>query len=203
MRELELAKIEAEIASIDAEREMTERRLVESDCSDSANRVYRFTSAVGQKSVLDCIRNMQSWSRQYPGKPMTLVIDSPGGSVLDGLHLFDFLLSLRAQGHHITTLARGMAASMGGVILQAGDLRVVSPSCYVLIHEISSGTGGKTSEIEDDLKFTKRLQSRLLDILAERSTLSKEKIATRWKKTDWWLDAAQSVELGFADEVES
>jgi ATP-dependent Clp protease protease subunit len=94
-----------------------------------------------------------------------------------------------------------MAASMGGILLQAGSHRVLAPNAYMLIHEVSSLAWGGASELEDEVAFVKRLQDRILDILAERSTMTRQQIARKWKRKDWWLDAPEALRLGFVDEI--
>lgn len=153
-------------------------------------------------NVDEWIDRLEHWERRDPGEPIVIRINSPGGSVLDGFALFDTILRLRRKGHHITTHGIGMIASMATIIMQAGDERVVDANSWFMIHEIGSGTRGKLSDMEDDLKFSKRLNDRLFSILAERSTLSSAAIQRRSKKKDDWLDAEQTVKLGFADRVE-
>lgn len=169
--------------------------------SEYHNRIYTFDGPVQRGSVADCIGQLGLWRRQDPAQPIQIVFNSPGGSVFDGLALYDFIQELRGSGTRVDTMALGMAASMGGVLLQAGEERVMSRHSYLLIHEVSSGAIGSMSELEDEVKFSKRLQNRLLDILAERSTLSADQIARKWKRKDWWLDAHEAHELGFCDEV--
>lgn len=110
------------------------------------------------------MEELGSWSRREPGCAMKIIFNSPGGSIIDGLALYDFILELRANGHYVETIAVGMAASMGGILLQAGHERVVGANAFVLVHEASTGAMGKTSEIEDEVAFVKRLQEKLLDI---------------------------------------
>lgn len=193
------ALAEAEVAELDA----AEKRREDADHRASANqaKTYPFMGAVTSSSVQPCIATLGSWSRREPGCDITIVFNSPGGSVIDGLALYDFIDELKANGHKITTVARGMAASMGGVLLQAGDDRVIGPNCHVLIHEISTGMIGKFSEIEDEIAFCKMLQERLLEILAKRSTLTAKQIKSKWSRKDWWLSAVEAVELGFADRI--
>jgi ATP-dependent Clp endopeptidase proteolytic subunit ClpP len=188
----------------------TERALVELDAfrkkeADSAaeegRRTYTFYSRVEEDSVRACMATLASWSSKAPGAPLTVVFNSPGGAVHDGLALFDFLRHLRANGHHLTTLALGRAASMGAVLLQAGDRRVVGANAFVMLHEVSNGSSGKVSELEESIELSKRLQKRLLQILAERSTLTVQQIQRKWTRRDWWLDADDAVALGFADEA--
>ncbi|HEX2850057.1 MAG TPA: Clp protease ClpP [Acidimicrobiales bacterium] len=163
--------------------------------------VYTFYAPVEPESVQACLAELGQWSRREPGSPITIVFNSPGGAVLDGLALFDYIRRLRAMGHHVTTIALGRAASMGAVLLQAGDRRVIGENSFLLIHEVSHSNAGKVSELEDTVDFTRRLQKRLLAILSDRSTLTAGQIARRWTRKEWWLDAAEAVELGLADEV--
>lgn len=189
----------------------TERTLLELDAMRRSERdraadaraahVYTFYSGVDSDSVQQCMAELGTWSRRDPGAEITVIFNSPGGSVLDGLALFDYLRQLRALGHPVTTMALGRAASMGAVLLQAGSKRVMGRNAFLLIHEVSHQSVGKVSEMEDSVGFTKRLQQRLLAILAERSTLSDREINRRWSRKDWWLDAEEAVALGLADEL--
>ena len=154
------------------------------------------------RNVDEWIAMLEHWERRDPGEPIVIRINSPGGSVLDGFALFDAILRLRRKGHTITTHGTGMIASMATILMQAGDERVLDANAWFMIHEISSVVGGKASDMEDELRFAKRLQERLLEILAGRSTLTKVQIARRWKKTDDWMDAEEALKLGFVDRVE-
>lgn len=192
--------LEADLVQLRIKEE--ERLNAKVDASDDAVRNYFFLAPIAPSSVHKCISTLNHWSRRDPGEPITIVLDSPGGSVIDGLHLFDFLLEIKRRGHHLTIITRGYAASMGGIILQAADHRVLGRYAWMLIHEISSGAVGKASEMEDELKLVKRLQEQAIEILAERSTLTERQIVTRWKRKDWWLDSAEALKLGFCDVVE-
>jgi ATP-dependent protease ClpP protease subunit len=57
------------------------------------------------------------------------------------------------------------------------------------------------TDVMEQQKFMQRMQDRCLNILADRSTLTKTQIKNRWKKTDWWLEADEALEFGFIDEV--
>jgi ATP-dependent Clp protease protease subunit len=181
----------------DAQAHMAELRRA----SEYEHRIYTFDSAVSDRSVAAAIGDIGLWVRRNPKKPIEIVFNSPGGGVFAGLALYDFLQEIREAGTKVDTFALGMAASMGGILLQAGEKRIMSRHAYMLIHEVSSGAFGNISEMEDELKFSKRLQDRLLGILAERSSFSKAQIARRWKKKDWWLDSDECLKHGFVDEV--
>lgn len=206
--DLERAKLEADIREATAKAKVHEwnlKALKDSDdddkATDASNLVYNFDSDVNGTSVRNCKKALAFWARRYPKCEITIVFDSPGGSVIDGLALFDFIQEIKRQGVTVNTVCLGMAASMGGILLQAGDTRRIGKHGWVLIHEVSSGAFGKASEMEDELKFVRRLQDQLVGILAERSTMTATAIKRRWKRQDWWLDSEQAVALGFADEV--
>jgi ATP-dependent Clp endopeptidase proteolytic subunit ClpP len=208
LEELEADRLRAEIAKLKAdtrrtiqqfERDEIYHRRDNADASE--HRILTFYGEVGAVSVAKALTELGIWARRDAGQPIKLIFNSPGGSVFDGLALFDYLLELRADGHQITTVGMGMAASMGGILLQAGTHRVLAPNAYMLIHEISSLAWGGASELEDEVAFVKRLQDRILDILAERSTMTRQQIARKWKRKDWWLDAPEALRLGFVDEV--
>jgi len=190
---------------VDTERAIAEldsfRRREADAAAEEGRRTYTFYSRVEEESVRACMATLTSWSTRSPGAPLTIVFNSPGGAVHDGLALFDFLRHLRTSGHHLTTLALGRAASMGAVLLQAGDRRVVGANAFVMLHEVSNGTSGKVSELEESIELSRRLQKRLLAILAERSTLTVAQIQRKWTRRDWWLDADDAVSMGFADEA--
>ena len=85
----------------------------------------------------------------------------------------------------MTVKVRGMAASMGGVLLQAGDTRVIGPRAMLMIHEPAGGTVGKLHDMEDRVAVTRRLWEMLADILSERATMSADELIEKTKKFDW------------------
>lgn len=197
----EVRKLQLETERTRLELEALRRSEREQAADHRAAHVYTFYGAVEADTVQQCMAELGRWSRRDPGVPITVLFNSSGGNVLDGFALFDFLRQLRAQGHHVTTVALGRAASMGAVLLQAGDHRVIGENAFLLVHEVSHNGAGKVSEMEDSVEFTKRLQQRLLAILAQRSTLSEREIQRRWARKEWWLGAEEAVELGLADAL--
>jgi len=208
LAEARKAAAEAEQAECEAYgSQVAKRMLVEKNAeelaSDRYRHIYRFTGKVDETSTKNCAQQLIKWSRVDPGCDMEVVFFSPGGSVIDGMMLFDTIIGLRAQGHNITTTAMGYAASMGGILLQAGTKRCMGKEAYILIHEVASGAFGKTSELEDEVAFMKKIQKRVIQIFVERShgKLKATTIQRKWKKTDWWLDSDEALERGVVDEV--
>lgn len=206
MREIEALEQEAQVRAVklqldQAQLTQAERFIAIDKAKAEENRIYTFYGAVSSGSVGPALKALGEWHRRAPHEPIEIIFNSPGGSVLDGLALYDYIHELRHRGTPINTVTMGMAASMGGILLQAGEKRIASKNALILIHEVSMGAGGKMSEIEDELAFGKKLQQKCLDILAERSTMTARQINTKWQKKDWWLDANEALKLGFVDEV--
>jgi len=90
---------------------------------------------------------------------------------------------------------------MGGILLQAGDKRVIGSSSRVLIHEVSAGTSGNLQKMDDDVEVFKANWDKLARILAHRSHLTVAEVKRKAFRFDWWLSAQEAVSDGFADEV--
>lgn len=163
--------------------------------------VFRMYDVVTATTCAKLEADVQNYARRNPGADITILIRTPGGDIFSGLALYDTLRTLSAQGHHITTVGRGMVASFGAVILQAGDTRLLGKESYMMLHELAAGTGGKLHEIRDDAKFYKKLDHRLNKILTERSELTAAELDEKVHATDWWIPAKAAIRLGFADEI--
>jgi len=195
------AEAEAETNEIDLDRT---RRLRERElASDTYHHVYRFTSQVDAGSVAACMKELNDWHRNCPGCDIEVVFFSPGGSVMPGMMLYDYFTELKADGHKLTTVAMGYAASMAGILLQAGDVRICGKESYILIHEITAATYGKMGTMEDDVKFYRRMCDRVTDIFVNRSggKLKRSVMEKEWRGHDWWLDSTTALKLGIVDEV--
>lgn len=215
--ELEAAKIaclEAETRklNLESERQALEMRSVrhiihtEESTAERALR-YTFYNPIISVTVMDCMRMLDTWSRREPLKPMEIVFNSPGGGVTDGLALYDFIQDIRKRGHFVTTRCLGLAASMGAILLQAGDERVMSENSFMMIHAPSfyyqESSSRSTAELEDEFNTLKLYQNKGVAILAGRSQLTAEEIERRWRKLDWYLTAQQALELGLIDRIDS
>ena len=193
------AAAEALIAEMDARAEYRKRE--REKASDEENYLYRFAGEVSKNSVTICMKKLTRWSRLDPKCDIEIVFSSPGGSIIDGFELFDFIQDLRGRGHHITTGTLGMAASMAGILLQAGDTRWVGGQAWIMIHRAAFGAFGKTYEVEDEVEFVKRIEERILEIFTTRSKLTKQKIKKNWDRKDWWISPDEAIELSLVDEI--
>lgn len=198
--EAEARAFEAEARFHDLQSDRLERALEEEQAALESQRVLDFTSDISFASARAAINTLSEW-RARSKDPITIRLMSPGGNVIATLALYDYIRLLVAEGIDVTVVGIGFCASGGAVLLQAGNRRVVTSNTHVMIHEISTEAVGRLSDIADEAKFLERMQDRLLDILSEKSTFTKRQIKNRWKGKDWWLNAEEAVEAGFADEI--
>lgn len=90
---------------------------------------------------------------------------------------------------------------MAGILLQAGDIRVMGRESWLMLHEAAFGAQGKVGEVEDTVEWVKKIQERILNIFAQHSSLSRAQIKRRWTRKDWWIDSDEALRLGFVDEI--
>ncbi len=134
-----------------------------------------------------------------PDKDIKLYINSPGGSVYDGLAIYDTIQHIKPD---VQTIGIGLQASMGAFLLSSGTKgkRYALPSSRIMIHQPSSGTQGKISDQEITLREGLFLKKMLNEILAKNTgqKLAKvEKDADR----DYWMSAEEAKAYGLIDEV--
>ena len=196
---LEQSKVEYELKKIqlDDKLDFINRK----EASDERNFLYRFNDKVSKDTVRHCMETLTEWHRLDSECAIEIIFSSPGGSIIDGFELFDFLQDLRNKGHHLTTGTLGYAASMAGVLLQAGDIRWVGQQAWIMIHRAAFGAWGKTYEIEDEVKFIQRIEERILAIFTSRSNLTKNKIKGNWDRKDWWISADEALTMNLVDEI--
>jgi ATP-dependent Clp endopeptidase proteolytic subunit ClpP len=179
--------------------------------SDDHHQVYNFTFSVNPGTVKDCIETCNVWRRTKPECEITIVFTSPGGSVVDGLALFDYLQMLKREGHKVITKTFGMAASMAGILIQAGTERVTGREAWLMIHEASFFAAGKIGEVEDTVEWIKKVGERVISIFATRAHGTKKWksvkeaaafVKKNWERKDWWLSSDDALKYGFVDRIE-
>lgn len=199
LSEARIAEMLEGVQRIALEKAEEERKIERS--GNYFHHIYDFTSEVGYNSVRNCLAQLRIWERNDPGCDIEIIFSSPGGSIIDGMVLFDYIQKLRRKGHKVTTGALGMAASMAAILLQAGEVRWMSAECYVLLHELSASAFGKIGEIDDEVAFMHKIQERVLSIFASRAKLTKRQIEARMKRKDCWLDSTDCLRFGLVDEI--
>ncbi len=131
-------------------------------------------------------------------EPLVMWINSPGGSVSDGLSIIDTMNSLKSP---VVTIITGMAASMAGVIATCGYKRIMTANSIWMSHDISGGIGGDyATKVLDRVDFIKWSQNRIFSILRNHTKLT-EKELTKARHGELWLDAMECKNKGIVDVV--
>ena len=134
-----------------------------------------------------------------PKRDIQMFINSPGGSVIAGLGIYD---TMEYVAPSVSTICTGLAASMGAVLLTAGTKgkRTALQHARVMIHQPSGGMQGQFSDMEISYKLIKELRKELYDILAHHSGQTFEAIE-KDSDRDNWMTAKEAQKYGLVDEV--
>ncbi len=134
-----------------------------------------------------------------PKKDIYFYINSPGGSVYDALAIYD---TMQYVANDIQTVGIGVQASAAAFLLSSGTKgkRIILPNSTVMIHQPSSGTRGKVTDMEIDLKESLRIKQRLSDIMAKNTGQTVKKIQSDMER-DYWMTAEEAKRYGVVDKV--
>jgi len=134
-----------------------------------------------------------------PNRDIQIYINSPGGSVYAGLAIYDTMQYISSD---VATICTGMAASMGAVLMTAGQKgkRTALPHSRIMIHQPLGGAQGQASDIEITYKEISKLKKELYDILASHSGQPYDRIE-KDSDRDYWMTAEEAKEYGMIDEV--
>ena len=136
---------------------------------------------------------------QDPDKDIQLYINSPGGSVTDGMAIYDTMQYVKCD---VSTICVGMAASMGAFLLSSGakGKRIALPNAEIMIHQPLGGAQGQATEIEIAAKHILQTKEKLNKILAENCNQPYDVIAADTDR-DNWKTAQEAKEYGLIDQV--
>ena len=134
-----------------------------------------------------------------PKRDIKLYINSPGGSVYDGLAIIDTMNYISPD---VQTIGVGLQASMGAMLLACGakGKRFLLPNSRVMIHQPSSGFSGKVSDQEIALKEGVTVKKILVEMMAERTGKTKEQVEKDMDR-DNWMSAEEALKYGIVDEI--
>jgi ATP-dependent Clp protease protease subunit len=162
------------------------------------DRIIYFGGEVDQHSMDLIIMQMLFLDREDSHLPIELYINSPGGSVVDGLALYDVIHTISAP---VNTTCVGTAASMGAILLAGGTgTRAALPHSRIMIHQVSSGYRGTAADINIQVRETNKLYDQLLDILHKRTGQSIRKVKADCDR-DYYMSAEEAKAYGIIDSV--
>ena len=162
------------------------------------DRIIYFTGVVDDDSCNTAVAQLLYLS-SVDERDISMYINSPGGSVVDGLGLVDTMNYISCD---ISTTCIGMAASMGSALLSNGakGKRFVLPHSRVMIQQTSSSQSGTLGDLEIEIEQTRRCKNDVYKILADNTGHTFEDMEKLCDRNNWFI-GQEAVELGIADKV--
>jgi len=147
---------------------------------------------VDAKSFIDDVKNLPN------DTSVLLRINSPGGSVIDGLAIYDAVSRLPQK---VTSRIEGIAASMASVIALAADEVIMSENSLYMIHNVWGGEVGDSDDLRKAADLMDKMGERLVNIYVSKSGQTEEQIRS-WMDEETWFNSSEAVEAGFVNLVE-
>ena len=162
-------------------------------------RIIFLGSEVRDENANAICAQMLLLAAEDPDKDIYLYINSPGGSVTAGMAIYD---TMQFVGNDVSTVATGLAASMGQFLLAAGapGKRFALPHSRIMMHQPSGGLGGSASDIKIQAEQMLFIKSQMAQLIAQHTGQSVEQIE-KDSNRDRWFTAEQAKEYGFVDHV--
>ncbi len=156
---------------------------------------------VDDKSAKDVVTKLLLLEADNPGKEIKFYISSPGGSVTSGMVIYD---TMKLISSSVSTICMGLAASMGSILLSAGEKgkRFIYPHGEVMIHQPSLGGHIQGVSADMEIHAEQILRTKLMgaQILADNTGQTLERIKKDFER-DYWMDAEKSIEYGIVDKI--
>lgn len=163
------------------------------------SRIIMLGDEVNEQTANVVMAQMLFLEKEDPEADIHFYINSPGGSVYDGLAIYDVMQFVSCP---VATTCFGKAASMGAVLLAGGEKgkRRILPNSRVMIHQVSSGFRGTTADINVQAKETNFLMDKLMEILSNHTGKTTEQVRIDCDR-DYWMSAEEALEYGIIDEI--
>lgn len=163
------------------------------------DRIIFLGSDVNETTANLVIAQMLFLQAEDPKKDIFFYINSPGGTVYDALAIYD---TMQYVTNDVQTVGIGVQASAAAVLLSSGakGKRFLLPNATVMIHQPSSGTRGKVTDMEIDLKQSLRIKEHLNEIMAKNTGQKVSKIKVDMER-DYWMSADEAKKYGLVDKI--
>jgi len=166
-----------------------------------SKRLLLLSTAIDEDSAREVCGNLIAMD--FTEGPITLVLNTPGGEWYNGMAIYD---TIKACKNRITILGKGHVMSMGTIIMQAADERIVTPHCRLMIHHGGDGYVGNSLDFIKAGAEATALQNIMVDIylkcIREKKPTYTKKALMTLLGSDTYMSAADFVELGLADKVD-
>lgn len=163
------------------------------------DRIILVTEEINPATSTSIVAQLLTLEAEDKESPITMYINSPGGSITDGMAIYDIMNRISCP---IITIGVGMAASMGAVLLSSGTkgMRYCTPNATVMIHQPLGGVQGQATEIEIVAQRILKLRKKLYSLLAKNAGVDFEVMAQACER-DNYLEAEEALALGLVDKI--
>ena len=163
------------------------------------DRIIMLSEEVNSTTASLIVAQLLYLEAQDPDKDIQFYINSPGGSVTDGMAIYDTMQYIKCD---VSTICVGMAASMGAFLLAAGTKgkRMALPNAEIMIHQPSAGTQGQITDMAIHLKRLETIKKRMNEILAANTGKPVEVVAADCER-DHFMTAQEALAYGLIDKV--
>ena len=164
------------------------------------NRIIRLTKAVDLEISEKIVEQLLKLDAIKSNKDIIFYINSPGGSVSDGMAIYDAMQIVKSD---VKTICLGRCSSMAAILLSGGTKgkRYITPNSEVMIHEVSTFNGGKIGDVKVSFEHSNALNERIIKILADNTGKSIEQIRQDIQLKDKWFNSDEALEYGLVDKL--
>ena len=164
------------------------------------NRIIRLTKAVDTETSEKIVEQLLKLDAIKSNKDIIFYINSPGGSVSDGMAIYDAMQIVKSD---VKTICLGRCSSMAAILLSGGTKgkRYITPNSEVMIHEVSTFNGGKIGDVKVSFELSNALNERIIKILADNTGKSIEQIRQDIQLKDKWFNSDEALEYGLVDKL--
>ena len=163
------------------------------------DRVVFLRGEVNEQMANSIVAQLLFLEMEDPDAEISMYINSPGGSVTDGMAIYDTMRYIKPK---VRTVCLGMAASMGAFLLMAGEpgMRMALPNSEIMIHQPSGGAHGQATDVQLHAQWLQRTKNKMNTLMSEMTGQPLEKVQQDVER-DYFMTAQEALEYGIIDKI--
>ena len=163
------------------------------------DRVVFLRGEVNEQMANSIVAQLLFLEMEDPDAEISMYINSPGGSVTDGMAIYDTMRYIKPK---VRTVCLGMAASMGAFLLMAGEpgMRYALPNSEIMIHQPSGGASGQATDVQLHAQWLMRTKNKMNTLMSEMTGQELSKIQQDVER-DYFMTAKEALEYGIVDQI--
>ncbi len=164
------------------------------------NRIIKLSKTIDSEESEKIIDQLLKLDTMKSNKDITFYINSPGGSVSDGMAIYDAMQMVKSD---IKTICIGRCSSMAAVLLSGGTKgkRFITPNSEIMIHEVSSFNMGKIGELKINYEHSNTLNERIIKLLSNNTGKTIKQVRHDIELKDRWFTAEEALKYGLVDKI--